>query len=277
MLKLRRGQGGNPEPRNSRKLQSPKRRGLGGRRRWGQQNPGASVGTRPWLDSWASAETTGRGSAGEEAAAARDALWPREEGLGLGRNTLASLLLSLKAFHLWHPLAPVASLMDTWSQQSQVTKQRFAQMAAGGKESLFLLDHEPLFPVMWRVEPERKVELERKRGTIAEDHLKPGSTCADCGWSQHCCPGILVTGGRDALFKSSFLFLAVLGLRGCVRAFSSCGEWGLLSSCGEWGLLSSCGEWGLLSSCGAWASRCGGLSCGSWALESGLSSCGAEA
>ena len=54
-------------------------------------------------------------------------------------------------------------------------------MAAGGKESLFLLDHEPLFPVMWRVEPERKVELERKRGTIAEDHLKPGSTCADCG------------------------------------------------------------------------------------------------
>ena len=64
---------------------------------------------------------------------------------------------------------------------AEPSNQRFAQMAAGGKESLFLLNHEPLFPVMWRVEPERKVELERKRGTIAEDHLKPGSTCAGCG------------------------------------------------------------------------------------------------
>ena len=38
-------------------------------------------------------------------------------------------------------------------------------------ERIFLLDREPLFPVMWRVEPERNVELERKRGTIPEDHL----------------------------------------------------------------------------------------------------------
>ena len=30
------------------------------------------------------------------------------------------------------------------------------------------------------------------------------------------------------LFICLFLFLAVLGLRCCVRAFSSCGEWGLL-------------------------------------------------
>ena len=30
-------------------------------------------------------------------------------------------------------------------------------------ERIFLLDREPLFPVMWRVEPERNVELERKR------------------------------------------------------------------------------------------------------------------
>ena len=29
-------------------------------------------------------------------------------------------------------------------------------------------------------------------------------------------------------FKLIYLFLAVLGLRCCVRAFSSCGEWGLL-------------------------------------------------
>ena len=63
-----------------------------------------------------------------------------------------------------------------------------------------------------------------EEGTIPEDHLKPGSACAGCGCSQHCCPGTLVTGGHDALLKSSFLFLAVLSLRGCVRAFCGCGE-----------------------------------------------------
>ena len=30
------------------------------------------------------------------------------------------------------------------------------------------------------------------------------------------------------LFRSFILFLAALGLRCCTRAFSSCGEWGLL-------------------------------------------------
>ena len=40
-----------------------------------------------------------------------------------------------------------------------------------------------------------------------------------------------------------YLFLAVLGLRCCVRAFSSCGERGATLRCG------------------AWASHCGGFSC----------------
>ena len=34
------------------------------------------------------------------------------------------------------------------------------------------------------------------------------------------------------LFLKKFLFLVVLGLCCCTRAFSSCGEWGLLSNCG---------------------------------------------
>ena len=77
-----------------------------------------------------------------------------------------------------------------------------------------------------------------------------------------------------------FLFLAVVGLRCCTWAFSSCGEWGLLfiavhgvliavaslvcgtRALGAWTsvvvahTLSSCGLWALglrLSSCGAWA------------------------
>ena len=40
-----------------------------------------------------------------------------------------------------------------------------------------------------------------------------------------------------------YLFLAALGLRCCVQAFSSCSKWGLLSSCG------------------VWTSHCGGFSC----------------
>ena len=83
------------------------------------------------------------------------------------------------------------------------------------------------------------------------------------------------------LNKSIYLFLAVLGLRCCAWAFSSCGEQGLLFvavhglliavaatlCCGAWALgvrasvvvahrLSSCGLRPLerrLSSCGAWA------------------------
>ena len=46
---------------------------------------------------------------------------------------------------------------------------------------------------------------------------------------------------------------------GCVQAFSSCGEWGLLSSCGEQ------------------ASHCGAFSCGAWALEHWFHSCHAPA
>ena len=56
-------------------------------------------------------------------------------------------------------------------------------------------------------------------------------------------------------FKKIYLFMAVLGLHCCVRAFSSC-----------------CMQ-GFLSSCGAWASHCSGFSCcgahtlGTWAKD----------
>ena len=49
--------------------------------------------------------------------------------------------------------------------------------------------------------------------------------------------------------------MAALGLHCCARAFSSCGEWGLLSSCSEWepliAVISIVSEHGLQ---GAWAS-----------------------
>ena len=75
-----------------------------------------------------------------------------------------------------------------------------------------------------------------------------------------------------------YFFLAVLGLRCCVRAFSSCGKRELLfleraSHCGG---FSCCGAWAL----GMWASVVvahGLSSCGSQALELRLSSCGARA
>ena len=39
-------------------------------------------------------------------------------------------------------------------------------------------------------------------------------------------------GGKDSFFKNFiyfiYLFLAMLGLHCCTRAFSSCGKWGLL-------------------------------------------------
>ena len=67
--------------------------------------------------------------------------------------------------------------------------------------------------------------------------------------------------------------------RGCsglcfrMRAFSSCGEWGLLSSCGVWP-----SRWGGFSCCGAWALGCVGFSsCGLWAVEHRLSSFGTRA
>ena len=68
-----------------------------------------------------------------------------------------------------------------------------------------------------------------------------------------------------------FLFLAALGLRCCVWAFSSCGV--LASHCGG---FSCCGARAL----GRWTSVGvvrGLSSCGSWALEHRLSSCGARA
>ena len=71
-----------------------------------------------------------------------------------------------------------------------------------------------------------------------------------------------------------YLFLAALGLRCCARAFSSCGERGLLFVAVR-GLLIV-----VASRCGARASVvvAGGLSsCGSRALERRLSSCGARA
>ena len=49
---------------------------------------------------------------------------------------------------------------------------------------------------------------------------------------------------RLPLLLAMFYFLVVLGLRRCVRAFSSCSEWGATLPCG------------------ARASRCGGFSCG---------------
>ena len=67
------------------------------------------------------------------------------------------------------------------------------------------------------------------------------------------------------------LFLAALSLHCCaVKAFSSCGERGLLSS---WDARAShCGGF----SCGAWTLGHVGFSvCGSWALECGHHSCAA--
>ena len=62
------------------------------------------------------------------------------------------------------------------------------------------------------------------------------------------------------LIYTYIYLLAALGLHCCARAFSGCGEWGLLSSCGPL------------------ASRGGGFSCcGAQALELGLSSCGTQA
>ena len=54
-----------------------------------------------------------------------------------------------------------------------------------------------------------------------------------------------------------YLFLAALGFCCCMRAFSSCSEWGLFSSCS------------------AWAFHCRGcFCCGTWALgHEGVSSC----
>ena len=66
---------------------------------------------------------------------------------------------------------------------------------------------------------------------------------------------------------TAIFFLAALGLRCCVQAFSSCGEWGLLFVVLRGVLI-------------AVASRCGARALGAWAsvvVARGLSSCGAWA
>ena len=74
------------------------------------------------------------------------------------------------------------------------------------------------------------------------------------------------------VFFCLFVFLAALGLCCCARAFSSCGEWGLLFVAVR-GLLIA---WILLLR--SMGSRHAGFSsCGSRALERRLSSCGARA
>ena len=75
-----------------------------------------------------------------------------------------------------------------------------------------------------------------------------------------------------------YLFLAALGLR-CVRAFSSCGEWGLLfvAVCGLLiAVASRCRAWALGTQASVVVAR-GLSSCGLRALEHRLSSCGAQA
>ena len=68
-----------------------------------------------------------------------------------------------------------------------------------------------------------------------------------------------------------YLFLTVLGLRCCARAFSSCGNWA--SYCSG---FSCCGARALGMQASVVAAR--GLSnCSSHALERRLSSCGARA
>ena len=54
-------------------------------------------------------------------------------------------------------------------------------------------------------------------------------------------------------FLKTYLFLAVLGLRCCAQAFSSCGEWGLLSTVGHrlWGTRAQQLWFTGFSSCGS--------------------------
>ena len=76
-----------------------------------------------------------------------------------------------------------------------------------------------------------------------------------------------------------YLFLAALGLRCCLRAFSSCSERGLLFVAVR-GLLiavaSRCGARALGARASIAVAR-GLSSCGLWALERRLSSCGTRA
>ena len=77
-----------------------------------------------------------------------------------------------------------------------------------------------------------------------------------------------------------YLFLAALGIRCCVRAFSSCGEQGLLFVAMHRLLIVvaflCCRARALGVQASVVAAR-GLSSCGSWALEHRLSRCGARA
>ena len=72
------------------------------------------------------------------------------------------------------------------------------------------------------------------------------------------------------------LFLSALGLRCCSRAFSSCGEWGLLFVVVR-GLLIVVASLGAKRRLYSVVVACGLSSCGSRALEGRLSSCGTQA
>ena len=77
---------------------------------------------------------------------------------------------------------------------------------------------------------------------------------------------------KKNLFYFIYLFLVALGLCCCTRAFSSCGEWGLLFIAVH-GLLTVVVS--LVAEHGLQARQLS--SCGTRALDRGLSSCGARA
>ena len=94
------------------------------------------------------------------------------------------------------------------------------------------------------------------------------------------CAGMRVTGCNTEHMSLFIYLLAVLGLRCCTRAFSSCGERGLLfvAACGLLiAVASLCfGAQALGARASVVVAR-GLSSCGSRALEHTLSSCGARA
>ena len=90
------------------------------------------------------------------------------------------------------------------------------------------------------------------------------ASCGDWWWTGK--PGMLQSMGLQSVRHNwaTELNWTVLDLRHCVRAFSSCGECGLLSSCSAWA-----SHWSSFSCCRAQAL---GLM-GSVVAEHGLSSC----
>ena len=73
-------------------------------------------------------------------------------------------------------------------------------------------------------------------GWLLHKHCFPSSSDATSSSGHFGVPCLSsLTSRTFHIFLSLFFFpflLATLGLRGCTRAFSSCGEWGLLSSYG---------------------------------------------